>query len=182
LLLAAAFGQVATPTTPDQITYSAAVRLGDQGSFNADGVVGNVGVFGRSLAGAWDIGAEALLFRSAIDIDNAGQHTTGGLDLGTVAIYGSAGAKLAGEAGFFFADATGHSVWVKGTVGNFQAVSGGFGFSRISISGAYGNYFENRGDVGVRLDRAGHYTLTAGWSSALGWNGGVLLSFTRSKP
>ena len=69
----------------------------------------------------------------------------------------------------------------RASSGTSEAVAAGAQIGRVSLNGAYGNYFENRGDLGINLDRAGHYVLTAGWSSALGWNGGVKLNLARKK-
>jgi hypothetical protein len=178
LVALVAYGQVATVTEPNQITYSAAARLSQHGGFSAAGVAGNIGVFARSLGSAWDVGAESLFLRASMERGGS----LAAFDLGATAIYGSAGGKLAGEGGIVLGDATDCLVWTKGILGDFRAIAAGTQIGRVSLSGAYGNYFENRGDLGINLDRAGRYVLTAGWSSALGWNGGVKIIFVRKKP
>ena len=179
LLAFGACGQVATVAAPGELDYTATTRGGEHAGLSLAGTVDDVGlgIFARSLGSTWDVGTEYRFFRSL--------ETSGGsgtiFDLGATAIYGSRGGKLAGEAGLVFGNASDTMGWIKGIAGNFQAVSAGVQIRRVTLSGAYGNYFENRGDLGVKLDRAGHYIVTGGWSSALGWNGGVTITFARKK-
>jgi len=179
LLAFGALGQVATVATPGELDYTATARVGQHAGFSLTGTVDDVGlgIFARSLGSAWDVGTEYRFLRS---LESSGGPGTI-FDLGATAIYGSRGAKLAGEAGLVFGDASSTMVWLKGIAGNFQAVNAGVQIHRVSLSGAYGNYFENRGDLGVKIDSAGHYIVTGGWSSALGWNGGVKITLARKK-
>ena len=179
LLAFGACGQVATVAAPGELTYSVTARGGEHAGLTLAGTADDVGIsmFARSLGRAWDAGAEYRFFRSLTTSGGSGTI----FDLGATALYGSAGGKMAGEAGFVLGDATDCMFWVKGVLGNFRAATAGVQLGRVSLSGAYGNYFENRGDLGVNLDHAGHYVLTGGWSSALGWNGGVKITLARQR-
>ena len=171
LLTCSAFGQVASVTDPAFQSYTLAARGGPHAGFSGGGQpVDWLGLFGRSLGGAWDAGAEVRAAR----LESGGAW----LDLGATAMYGSAHAKAAAEAGLVIGDAADCFLWLKGMIGNFHAGAAGLQLGRISVSGAYGNYFENRADVGVRIDRAGKYVATVGYSSALGFNGGIRRSWT----
>ena len=166
LLACSALGQVATIGDPAFQSYTLAIRGGQHAGFYAGAQPADqVGLFARSLGSAWDAGAEV----------RAARLQSGGawLDLGATALYGSTGAKAAGEAGFVLGDSFDCFLWAKAMLGNFHAAAGGIQIGRISVSGAYGNYFENRADLGVRIDRAGKYAATTGYSSALGFNGGI---------
>ncbi|HZT32760.1 MAG TPA: hypothetical protein VFA33_22925 [Bryobacteraceae bacterium] len=171
ILACSASGQVASVGDPTFQSYALAARGGQHAGFYGGAQpVDQFGVFARSLGAAWDAGAEV----------RAARLQSGGawLDFGVTALYGSAGAKAAGEAGVVLGDSFDCFLWAKGMLGNFRAAAGGIQLGRISISGAYGNYFENRADLGVRLDRRGKYTATVGYSSALGFNGGMRRSWS----
>lgn len=84
---------------------------------------------------------------------------------------GLCSAKLASLPGFKFSGGA--------ELGTFYAAIAGVEFDRISLSGKYGDGWENRLDLKYSLGKERKYAVSAGYSNWLGYNIGVSARWSR---